>query len=115
MIKSKKNAKELHYEHRKWLSDLAELKIELIALAKHDHHDFKKDIGSLLRIIFGLKTAIHKHEKTIVMAYKACGIDDYSEIFPDHENIRKKIDSLKFKIENLKFLFLKYNKYRVAQ
>ena len=109
-----KNAKELHYDHRSWLSNLAEIRIELIALAKHNHNGIKKDIGSLLKTTSNLEKEIRKHENTIALAFKTCGVDDHTEIFPDHDDIRQKVDSLRFKLENLKAIFLKYNNLRTA-
>ena len=42
--KRRKNAKELHSEHIRWLSSLGEIKIEIIALLKHGNDILLKEI-----------------------------------------------------------------------
>ncbi|GEM_PF-5579436 len=110
----KKNAKELHYDHNEWLSSLAEIRGELITLAKQNHNGLKRDIGSLLKITTYLEKIIRKHENTIALAFKTCGIDDHTQIFLDHEGIREKMDILKFKLDNLRSIFWKFNKHKTT-
>ena len=105
MEKLDKNAKELHHEHMAWLSDLAEMRIELITLSKYNHGFFKSDIGHLFKRINSLEKTIKKHEKTLALAFKTCGIDENTEFFADHGNIRKCIVSTRFKLNNLNILF----------
>jgi hypothetical protein len=61
--KRRKNAKELHSEHIRWLSSLGEIKIEIIALLKHGNDILLKDINSLLKESLRLQKIIMKHEK----------------------------------------------------
>ena len=103
----------LHFEHKQWLSQLAEMKIEVITLAKLNKNGFIKEIGVLLKNIISLKKIISKHEERIALAFKACGIEDYDEIFEDHNNIREEIESLQLNLDNLKILVPKYNKKRL--
>jgi len=104
-----KNSKELHFEHKKWLSEIDEIKLQLYTFSKHNKMDFNKDVSNLLRKAIRLKRIILEHENKISFAFKACGIYDYSDIFVDHEDIREQMESLKFKLLYLQSLFSKYN------
>ncbi|MBT3980979.1 MAG: hypothetical protein HOE90_06465 [Bacteriovoracaceae bacterium] len=107
-----KNAKELHYEHRVWLSSLAEFEDDIVFLAKHHNGKFNKEIGDLLKICVNLKKSITDHEKTIALAFKSCGINIYDEIFYDHIYFRKKFELLRLKLANLRVLILKDDIYQ---
>ena len=104
-----KNAKELHFEHQKWLSEINEIKFQLYTFSKHNYSYFNKDVSQLLRKAIRLKEVILEHENRISFAFKTCGIYDYSDIFEDHDDIREEMESLKFKMLNLQSLFSKYN------
>ena len=110
MDKQLKDAKELHSEHQKWLSDIAFVKSELFTFAKHNKGSFKKDISSLLHRASRAKDAINKHEKTIALAITAGVIYDKDKVFADHNTIREEIESLKFQIANFRIIFSRYNK-----
>jgi hypothetical protein len=107
--KRRKNAKELHSEHIRWLSSLGEIKIEIIALLKHGNDILLKDINSLLKESLRLQKIIMKHEKKMANAFKVFGIYSYTDVFVDHEKIRHQMVSLNYKLENLKLLYIRVN------
>jgi len=43
------------------------------------------------------------------MALNVGALQDYDEIFEDHNDIREQIDSLKFEVLNFRIIFSKYN------
>jgi len=108
----KKNAKELHDEHRRWSSVLKEIEDELIIMAKHSESNFKHDVGSLLKSCVNLQKSIKKHESSIALAFKSCGIQEYNDIFDDHQKTRQAVDNIKFRFNNLRILLSKHHKFK---
>ncbi len=106
-----KNIKELHYEHIKWLSELALIKKELMDFSRFQAKSLQADIEALSKLSLNLEHTISEHEKTLALAMKATGINDYYEIFQDHEKIRNEMEALNFKISNIRPLVAKEHKH----
>jgi hypothetical protein len=106
------STEELNYDIKKWLMDLAEAREVLISLTKNNPNGFINDIGALLKSSIRLKNCILTQEKKMKCSFRESSLEGVNSLFQNHKKIRIEMESLRFKVFNLKLIMNKIQERR---